>query len=122
MSVLVDVSGPPVIFGIQITRSVKPFAKHHTFDTCPSRSTERLEKLWGVISEHFELDGHFELYYVMLAPNCARVEFKPPGRHKSDYYFAPARIITEHDPITSSKRSNHPVPVRPPPMNKKRCK
>jgi hypothetical protein len=42
--VLVHSSASPVIYGIQITRSIKPFAMHYTFDTCPLRSRERLQK------------------------------------------------------------------------------
>eukprot|EP00475_Leptophrys_vorax_P016991 TRINITY_DN2349_c0_g1_i7.p1 TRINITY_DN2349_c0_g1~~TRINITY_DN2349_c0_g1_i7.p1 ORF type:complete len:644 (+),score=147.85 TRINITY_DN2349_c0_g1_i7:80-2011(+) len=120
--VLVDVSGAPAIYGIQITRSVKPFVKHHTFDTCLPRSQERLETLWNVISDHFDLDDSVEVFYVMLAPNCERDEFKPPGGHESDCYFAPARIITKYEPSTSRKRRSHPVPARPPPSKKKCCK
>eukprot|EP00475_Leptophrys_vorax_P016989 TRINITY_DN2349_c0_g1_i4.p1 TRINITY_DN2349_c0_g1~~TRINITY_DN2349_c0_g1_i4.p1 ORF type:complete len:645 (+),score=153.34 TRINITY_DN2349_c0_g1_i4:80-2014(+) len=120
--VLVDVSATPAIYGIQITRSVKPFVKHHTFDTCLPRSQERLETLWNVISDHFDLDDSVEVFYVMLAPNCERDEFKPPGGHESDCYFAPARIITKYEPSTSRKRRSHPVPARPPPSKKKCCK
>ena len=104
--VLVNVSGSPEIFGIQITRSVKPFAKHHTFETCLPGSQERLAKLWNVISDHFELDGTLKKFYVMLAPNCERDKFKPPKEHQSDYYFAPAKIFAEH---LSRKRSGDPV-------------
>ena len=120
--VLVDVSCSPAIYGIQITRSGKPFAKHHTFDTCLSRSKERLETLWSVISHHFKLDDPVEIFYVMLAPNCKRDEFKPPGGHESDYFFATASFITEYDSSTSRKRSSHPVPARQPPSKKKGCK
>lgn len=102
--VLVDVSGSPAIYGIQITRSAKPFAKHYTFDTCLPRSKERLEKLWSVIIDYFELDNSVEKFYVMLAPNCEGDKFKPQGEHSSDFYFAPATIITEHDPFKSKKR------------------
>jgi hypothetical protein len=38
--VLVNVSASPEIDGIQITQSVKPFATHHTFDTCPPKTKE----------------------------------------------------------------------------------
>jgi len=120
--VLVDMSDSPAIFGIQITRSVKPFAKHHSFDTCLPRSKERLEMLWSVISRHFKLDEPVEVFYLMLAQNCERDEFKPPGGHKSDYYFAPASIITEYDSSTSRKRSSHPAAATLPPSKKKCCK
>jgi hypothetical protein len=120
--VLVDVSGSPKIFGIQITRSVKPFVKHHTFDTCHPRSKVRLAKLWSVISDHFHLVEPVEVFYVMLAPNCERGEFKPPGGHESVYYFAPDSILTESGPSTSRKRSSLQVPARPPPSKKKCCK
>ena len=115
--VLVDVSGSPFIYGIQITRSVKPFAKHHTFDTCLPRSKERLEMLWKAISNNFECDDPFEIFYVMLAPNCERDEFKPPAGHESKYYFAPDKIIAEN----SRKRRSHPVPARPPAPKQKCC-
>eukprot|EP00475_Leptophrys_vorax_P016981 TRINITY_DN2349_c0_g1_i10.p1 TRINITY_DN2349_c0_g1~~TRINITY_DN2349_c0_g1_i10.p1 ORF type:complete len:146 (+),score=18.97 TRINITY_DN2349_c0_g1_i10:180-617(+) len=85
-------------------------------------SKERLETLWKVVSDHFELDDSVEVFYVMLAPNCERDEFKPPGGHESDCYFAPARIITKYEPSTSRKRRSHPVPARPPPSKKKCCK
>ncbi len=120
--VLADLSDSPAIFGIQITRSVKPFAKHHTFDTCVPRSKVRLAKLWRVISDHFHLVEPVEVFYVMLAPNCERDEFKPPGGHESDYYFAPDRIMSEYDLSTSRKRISLPVPARPPPSKKKCCK
>jgi len=51
--VLVNLSIPPMIYGIQLTWSVKPFVNHHTFDTCPPRSKERLEKLWSIVSNIF---------------------------------------------------------------------
>ena len=105
-AVLVNVSDSPAIFGIQITRSVKPFAKHHTSDTCHPRSQERLARLWNVISDHFELDVPLKMFYVMLAPNCERDEFKPPKEHERDCYFAPSKIFTEH---LSRKRSGDPV-------------
>jgi hypothetical protein len=60
--VLVDLSSSPVIYGIQSTRSVKPFAKHHTFDTCSARSKTRLEKLWSVILKHFQSDDNTEIF------------------------------------------------------------
>jgi hypothetical protein len=118
---LVEVSNSPAIYGIQITRSAKPFAKHHTFDTCPSRSSERLDKLWGVISDHFKLNDTVNKFYVMLAPNCDGNEFRPPGGHLSDYFFSPARITAEYDPSNSRKRASHPVPARRLPVNKKCC-
>jgi len=119
--VLVDTDSP-TIYGIQITRSGKPFAKHHTFDTCLPRSKERLAKLRSVICNYFELDDPAEMFYVMLAPNCEGDEFKPPGGHESDYYFAPTRIITEYEPSNSRKRTSHPVSALPPPLKKKCCK
>jgi hypothetical protein len=73
---LVEMSNSPAIYGIQITRSKIPFAKHHTFDTCPSRSKERLEKLWRVIISALKLDVNVEKFYVMLAPNCEGDEFQ----------------------------------------------
>lgn len=118
--VLVDTDSP-AIYGIQITRSPKPFAKHHTFDTCLPKSKERLAELRRVITEHFELAAATEISYVMLAPNCVGDEFKPPGGHKSAYYFAPTRIITEYDPSKSKKRPSHPVSARPSPLKKEKC-
>jgi hypothetical protein len=87
--VLVYVSGSPVIYGIQITRSVKPIATHHTFDTCPPSSKERLEKVWMVISHHFGLRDSAEKFYVRLAPNCKGGNIRPPNGHMSNFYFAP---------------------------------
>ncbi len=73
-----------------------------------------------MISDHFDLVEPVEVFFVMLAPNCCeRDECKPPGGHESDYNFAPARIMTEHDPSTLRKRSGQPAPARPPPSNKK---
>jgi len=88
--VLVDLSSSPVIYGIQITRSVKPFAKHHTFDTCTARSKTRLEKLWSVILKHFQLVDITKKFFVMRAPNCAFDVFSPPPGHLSNYYFSPS--------------------------------
>jgi hypothetical protein len=92
---LVVVSGSPAIYGMQITRSVKPFAEHHTFDTCSQKSQARLDKFWSVISDHFKLNGVYRLFYVMLAPNCEGDQFKPPAGHASDYYFAPTSIVAD---------------------------
>jgi hypothetical protein len=119
---LVRVSVSPAIYGIQITRSATPFAKHHTIDTCPPRSKERLATLWSVISDHFKLNDPVEKFYVMLAPNCERDQFRPPGGHASDYYFAPSRIVTEYNPPNSRKRNRHPVPTLLPPSKKKCCR
>ena len=117
-AVLVDLSGSSAIYGIQITRSVKPFARLHTLDTCPQRSKDRLERLFGVISDHFELIDPVKLF-VMLAPNCEGDEFKATGRHTRDYYFAPARIISEHDPYSLRGRNSRAVPASPPQSKKK---
>ena len=103
--ILVDNTASTVIYGIQITRSFKPFAKHHTFDTCPLRSRDRLEKLWCVISNHFKIDGIVNKFFVMLAPNCEGEEFKPPVRHLSDYYFSPTSVMTSYYPL-NPKTSN----------------
>jgi hypothetical protein len=103
--VLVDVSaGSPAIYGIQITRSKKPFAEHHTFDTCDPASKERLENLWSLISHHFKLGDNVQTFYVMLAPNCEKVKFKPPAGHESGFYFAPTTVITENDYSSARKR------------------
>ena len=114
--VLVDSSESATIYGIQITRSVNPFAKHHTFDTCPHNSKKRLEKLWNVISGHF--DREVKEFYVMLAPNCEGSKSRPsPERHTSAYYFAPA-IISVSDP-PSKKRSDYRRSASRPPSKKK---
>lgn len=116
--VLVDVSSSPAIYGIQVSRSVKPFAKHHTLETCPSRSKTRLDKLWDVISKHFKLNEPLRTFFVMLAPNCGRAEFSKPTReHRSDYYFAPAGIIAAY-PEPSRKRRSHSEAARLPPSKK----
>jgi hypothetical protein len=121
--VLVEASsGASAIYGIQITRSVRPFGRHHTFDTCLPRSQQRLETLWKVIADHFQLEEDVEVFYVMLAPNCERDNFKPPEGHDRDYYFAPSRIITDYDPSTSRKRSRKPLPASLPPSKKKCCR
>ncbi len=87
--VLVNLSSSPGIYGIQIARSVSPFATHHTFDTCPPRSKERLQKLWIVISNHFGLVDSAEKFYVMLAPNCKGGDIRPPSGHSSNFFFSP---------------------------------
>ena len=94
--VLVDTTaGSPAIYGIQITRSPEPFKGHDTFDTCRPQSREKLENLWRVISTYFELDAAtVKKFYVMVAPNCKKVEYKPPVGHSSDYYFSPTSVIT----------------------------
>ena len=75
--VLVNLSIPLMIYGIQLTWSVKPFVEHHTFDTCPPRSKERLEKLWSIVYNHFQLGDSIEQCNVMLAPHCEGGEFRP---------------------------------------------
>jgi hypothetical protein len=121
--VVVELSDRPVIYGIQITRAARPFAKHHTFDTCLPPSKKRLEKLWGVIFHRFQLDASaVEVKYLMLAPNCERDEFKPPAGHHSDYYFAPARIAADYSPSKSRKRFGHPVSARQSRAKKECCK
>jgi hypothetical protein len=85
--VLVNVSASPEIDGIQITQSVKPFTTHHTFDTCPPKTKERLEKLWVVILNHFGMGDSAEMFYLMLAPNCKGDDIKPPSGHSSDFTF-----------------------------------
>ena len=115
--VLVDSSSSANIYGIQTTRSVNPFAKHHTFDTCPQSSKRRLEKLWNVISGHFGQE--FEKLYVMLAPNCESSKFRPSSeRHTSAYYFAPV-TISGPGPSTSRKRSGHRLSAHSPSSKKK---
>jgi hypothetical protein len=97
-------TGSPAIYGIQITRSSKPFKKHHTFDTCPPKSREKLNKLWRVISNHFKLDEKtVKKVYVMLAPNCEKREFRPPAGHSSDFYFSPPSLITYTEPVKARK-------------------
>jgi len=103
--VFVDITvAAPSIYGIQITRSTKPFAKHHTFDTCSSSSKERLKKLWHLIYHHFNVDETtVSIFYVMLAPNCDKDETKPPVRHTSDFYFSSSSI---HRPAPIPTRRN----------------
>jgi len=83
-------AGSSAIYGIQITRSPTPFKAHSTFDTCHLRSKEKLDKLWLVIANHFKLDDTVKKFFVMLAPNCKKDEFRPPVGHLSDYLFSPA--------------------------------
>jgi hypothetical protein len=104
------------MYGIQITRSSKPFEKHHTFDTCTSRSRGKLNELWRVISTHLKLDDTAKKFYVMLAPNCERGQFKPPEGHSNEYYFSPTSIITEND----TKRGRNHVGETPSPKKKKK--
>ena len=114
--VLVNSSESATIFGIQITRSVRPFAKHNTFDTCPHDSKKRLEKLWNVISGHFGRE--LKEFYVMRAPNCVGSKSRPsPKRHTSAYYFSPA-IISVSDP-PSRKRIGYRLSASRPPSKKK---
>ena len=91
------------IYGIQITRSAKPFAKHATFDTCASTSKVRLQKLWSAISGLYQRD--FEAVFVMRAPNCESSEFKPPEGQASAYYFAPG-ITSGSGPSAPRKRGS----------------
>ena len=86
-AVLVDSSISAKIYGIQITRSDEPFAKHRTFDTCRERSKDRLQKLWRAIAGHFQQE--FKADYVMRAPNCEIRKFKASKAQESAYYFAP---------------------------------
>jgi hypothetical protein len=99
-----NTTSSPAIYGIQITQSLKPFAKHHTFDTCAPKSGKKLDNLWRVISNHFNLDEKtVDKFFLMLAPNCEKVEFKPPSGHTSDYYFSPSSVIPEDDPSKLKK-------------------
>ena len=107
-------TGSQAIYGIQITRSSKPSAKHHTFDTCSKPSLGRLTQLWGVISRHFKLDDAVKKFYVMLAPNCEGNQFKPPANHSSDYYFSPTSVITEYSSSDSKRRSSQLGKARSP--------
>ncbi len=102
--VKVSRSSPAGIYGIKITRSGKPFATHHTFETCPPKSKKRLAKLWDVISKHFKLDT-VDIGYVMLAPNCEKDAFKPQAGHgEHEYYFAPSQIVSDHNDLASLKK------------------
>jgi hypothetical protein len=53
--VLVEASNSPAIYGFQISRSGRPFTKHHTLDTCLPKSKERLSNLWRIICDTFQL-------------------------------------------------------------------
>ena len=66
--VLVDSSSSAKIYDIQITRSVKPYGQHRTYETCRQGSKERLKKLWRAIAGYFQQE--FAAVYVMRAPNC----------------------------------------------------
>ena len=102
----------PTIYGIQISRSLRPFEKHHTFDTCQPRGTERLGKLWRSISDYFKLDDTITVkkFYVMLAPYCEKDDFQPPAGHSSDYYISTSVVeldpsISKQDAVPSRSRS-----------------
>ena len=100
--VLVDSSSAAKIYGIQITQSVDPSAKHYTFDTCPQRSKDRLHKLWNVIARYFK--QKLETVYVMRAPNCESFEFKPSEGQKSALYFAPSSSSKRRRAHSSSSK------------------
>jgi hypothetical protein len=99
---------PPAIYGIQITRSSRPFIKHHTFDTCRRKSRSRLEKLWNVICNHFRLPNRVDKFYVMLAPNCEKDAFRAPADHLNGYYVSPSNIISADGTSNFRKRTNLP--------------
>jgi len=105
--VVVDNSNDaPVIYGIQITRTPTPFRDHRTFDTCTPESRKKLENLWRVISNHFKLDETVSKFYVMLAPNCEKSEFRPPVGHSNDCYFSPSSILPKDNSTDSKARSS----------------
>jgi len=53
------------IYGIQITRSSKPFSKHHTFHTCSTKSSKKLNNLWNDVSKHFELEETVDTFFLI---------------------------------------------------------
>ena len=60
--------------------------------------------LWGVISDHFKLDGEAEKFFVMLAPN-GEAAFRPPSGHSGDFYFSPPSNSTAYGlPVPISKK------------------
>ena len=104
-----DTDSSSAIYGVQITRSLKPFAKHHTLDTCTVKSKAKLERLWRVISDHFKIDyATVKKFYVMLAPYCEKNEFKPPMKHSNDFYFSPTNVFTKYDQ-TRARRHRYPL-------------
>ena len=105
-------AGSSAIYGIQITRSLNPFANHCTFDTCSCTSNEKLDTVWRVISDHFKLGDNVKKFYVMLAPKCEGGQFKPPVGHSRDIYFSPSSVITVYDPSKSKRPAHNRVPAR----------
>jgi hypothetical protein len=105
-------TGSSAIYGIQITRSLNPFASHCTYDTCSRSSKEKLEKLWRVISGHFKLDDMVKKFYVMLAPKCEGGQLKPPVGHSSEIYFSPMSVITAYDPSKPKRPAHNRVSTR----------
>jgi hypothetical protein len=95
-AVLVHISNDPTIYAIQITRSAEPFSKHYTLDTCPAKSQKRLDKLWQVISNEFNLNFNRK-FFVMVAPNCGKNKFIPPAGDSSAFYFSPLEKCPQHE-------------------------
>jgi hypothetical protein len=121
--VLVDASPEsPAIYGIQITRSNKPFAKHHSLETCSLKSKQRLQKLWDLVFFHFQLDRSTSIFFVMLAPNCEKDQFIPPFGHSSDFFFAPSfKINTSESNLKKRKPQGHSISLLSSTLGNKKC-
>jgi hypothetical protein len=72
------------IYYIQITRSLHPFSKHKTIDTCSNKSKEKIDMLTNKIaSQHKMAANTVEKHFVLYAPNC-----QSPSKQPASYYFS----------------------------------
>jgi hypothetical protein len=90
------------IFGIQVTVSKKPFAKHATQYTCLERSKERVDKLEKAIQKLFLTSNN--ITYVMYAPNATG--FTAPTGHDQPYYCFSLEAFSNNNDKSIKKRSS----------------
>ena len=82
------------LYAVQITRSADPFKKHHTLETCPKCSQDRImEFSKGLVRDTGVPEDSLSCHFVMVAPNCAPGKFAPPAGNQGDFYFSPPTVL-----------------------------
>jgi hypothetical protein len=93
-AVLVSVEGESIkAFGVQITVSPTPFAKHLTHETCSESSKKNISALQGALEEKFK--KRVDIVYVMVAPQTKKPADCAAHGHLAPYYFAPPAAVGE---------------------------